>query len=58
MLVIRHMVDSDLVFLTRSTEPSERRVKFLTAYLNRMDGKLSEARIQEIRNQLTALSVS
>ena len=34
LLAIRHMVYSDIVFLNRPTDPIDRRIRFLEAYLN------------------------
>ena len=45
MLVIRHMVESDLPFLERSDDPPGARVGFLRSYLRRLGGKVSERKL-------------
>jgi hypothetical protein len=44
MLVIRSMVESDLVFLMRDFDPPDLRVRFLTSYLKQLEKKLSTTR--------------
>jgi hypothetical protein len=46
MLAIRSMVESDLIFLMRDFDPPELRVRFLKAYLNRLETKLSHNRLK------------
>lgn len=45
MLVIRHMVDSDLPFLHRPLDAAGARVGFLRAYLRRLGGKVSDQKL-------------
>ena len=54
MLAIRHMVESDLPFLTRETDPPEERSSFLRSYLFRLGGALSEGRFNEALDRLIA----
>lgn len=52
MLAIRSMVESDLIFLTRDFDPPGLRVRFLTAYLERLGKKLSLNRLRAATDAL------
>jgi hypothetical protein len=54
MLAIRFMVESDIVFLMRDVDPPAARCKFLSSYLNRLTGKLSDSNLRIAREALTA----
>jgi hypothetical protein len=54
MLAIRHMVESDLPFLTRETDPPQKRSSYLRSYLFRLGGTLSEGRFNEALDGLIA----
>lgn len=58
MLAIRHMVESDLPFLTRPSDPPTERASFLRSYLFRMGGVLSQAKFNEALNGLIDAEVS
>lgn len=63
MLVIRHMVPSDIVFLNRDTDTAEVRVHFLQSYLSRLanlrpnDRLTAERSLEEARREITSPSV-
>lgn len=52
LLAIRAMVESDLPFLTRLSDPSLLRVRWLRAYLRFLDKELSPARVEQARKAL------
>jgi hypothetical protein len=60
MLVIRHMVPSDIVFLNRNTDSAEVRIHFLEAYLRSLtnlrpnDLLTAEKSLEEARKELAA----
>jgi hypothetical protein len=54
MLAIRHMVESDLPFLTRETYLPEQRSSFLRSYLFRLGGTLSQDKFNEAVDRLIA----
>ena len=57
MLAIRHMVESDLPFLIRTTYPPQERSAFLRSYLFRLGGKLSQFKFDEALDGLIAAGV-
>jgi hypothetical protein len=58
MLAIRHMVESDLPFLIRTTYPPLLRSTFLRSYLFRLGGTLSEDKFNEALNGLISAEVA
>lgn len=52
MLAIRHVVESDLVFLMRSTDPVALRIQFLRGYLRALGPTLSPAKAETARAAL------
>lgn len=52
MLVIRTMVEGDLIFLTKEHESLENRVRFVTDYLNCLEDKLPEKCVLAARQAL------
>ena len=57
MLVIRHMAESDLPFLTRHLDSPERRINFLKAYLRRLGSDISEKQMDEMLHELVKASL-
>jgi hypothetical protein len=57
MLAIRHMVESDLPFLTRKYYSPQVRSSFLRSYLFRLGGKLSQLKFNEALAELVAAEV-
>lgn len=58
MLAIRHMVESDLPFLTRSRYSPGERCAFLRSYLFRLGGALSPAKFNEALDGLIAAEIA
>jgi hypothetical protein len=58
MLAIRHMVESDLPFLTRESYPPAERSSFLRSYLFRMGGILSQEKFTEALDRLVAAELA
>ncbi|HEY6349040.1 MAG TPA: hypothetical protein VI636_06485 [Candidatus Angelobacter sp.] len=58
MLAIRHMVESDLPFLTRNFYAPHLRSVFLRSYLFRLGGALSQVKFNEALDVLIAAEVS
>jgi hypothetical protein len=58
MLAIRHMVESDLPFLTRESYPANERSSFLRSYLFRLGGSLSQVKFDEALNCLIAAEIA
>jgi len=54
MLAIRHLVESDLPFLTREFYSPQERSSFLRSYLFRLRGNLSQVKFDEAVNELVA----
>lgn len=54
MLAIRHMVESDLPFLTRKNYAPKERSSFLRSYLFRLGGTLSQGKFNEALDELIA----
>jgi len=58
MLAIRHMVESDLPFLTRESYPPKERSSFLRSYLFRLGGSLSPVRFNEALDGFVTAEIS
>jgi hypothetical protein len=54
LLIYRQLVPNDLVFLTKPSDPPERRVQFILAYLRFMGDKLPPERICDAQTALAA----
>lgn len=56
LVAIRHLMESDLPFLSRSSDPPERRADYIDAYLRHLGPRLSERRRHTAERALGALS--
>ena len=57
MLAIRHMVESDLPFMTRESYPPKERASFMRSYLSRVGGSLPPAKFDQVLDRLIAAEI-
>lgn len=57
MLAIRHMVESDLPFMTRESYPPRERASFMRSYLSRVGGSLPPGKFDQVLDRLIAAEI-